>query len=164
MVRKPPGIENGAIRTVPLLSVSPIEEDHHFLEDIFSNYWAPFAGSYWKPHKSLSLESALTALQQNQIPIVISESNLLPGTWKDMLARIKLLPRPPLLIVTSRHADEYLWTEALNLGAYDVVAKPFDPHELIGIVSLAWATLERQILHQPAESNGGIRNVMNAMN
>ena len=55
-------------------------------------------------------------------------------------------------------------TEALNLGAYDVVAKPFDPHELIGIVSLAWATLERQILHQPAESNGGIRNVMNAMN
>jgi len=137
-VRKPPGIENGAIRTVPLLSVSPIEEDHHFLEDIFSNYWAPFAGSYWKPHKSLSLESALTALQQNQIPIVISESNLLPGTWKDMLARIKLLPRPPLLIVTSRHADEYLWTEALNLGAYDVVAKPFDHHELIRIVSFAW--------------------------
>ncbi len=138
MVRKPPGIENGAIRTVPLLSVSPIEEDHHFLEDIFSNYWAPFAGSYWKPHKSLSLDSALTALQQNQIPIVISESNLLPGTWKDMLARIKLLPRPPLLIVTSRHADEYLWTEALNLGAYDVVAKPFDHHELIRIVSFAW--------------------------
>jgi len=138
VVRKPPGIENGAIRTVPLLSVSPIEEDHHFLEDIFSNYWAPFAGSYWKPHKSLSLESALTALQQNQIPIVISESNLLPGTWKDMLARIKLLPRPPLLIVTSRHADEYLWTEALNLGAYDVVAKPFDHHELIRIVSFAW--------------------------
>ena len=137
-MRKPPGIENGAIRTVPLLSVSPIEEDHHFLEDIFSNYWAPFAGSYWKPHKSLSLESALTALQQNQIPIVISESNLLPGTWKDMLARIKLLPRPPLLIVTSRHADEYLWTEALNLGAYDVVAKPFDHHELIRIVSFAW--------------------------
>ena len=138
MVRKPPGIENGAIRTVPLLSVSPIEEDHRFLECIFSNYWAPFAGSYWKPHKSLSLESALTALQKNQIPIVISESDLLPGTWKDMLARIKLLPTPPLLIVTSRHADEYLWTEALNLGAYDVVGKPFDPHELIRIVSFAW--------------------------
>ena len=55
-----------------------------------------------------------------------------------MLARIKFLPSPPLLIVTSRHADEHLWTEARNLGAYDVVAKPFDPHELIRIVSLAW--------------------------
>ena len=55
-----------------------------------------------------------------------------------MLARIKRLPTPPLLIVTSRLADEYLWAEALNLGAYDVVAKPFDSHELIRVVSFAW--------------------------
>jgi len=140
MMRKPLGIETGAIRTIPVLSVSPIEEDHLFLEAIFSNhsFWTPYADCKWKLHRSLSLESALTALQENQIPIVISESDLLPGTWKDMLARIKLLPTPPVLIVTSRHTDEHLWTEALNLGAYDVVAKPFDPHELIRIVSFAW--------------------------
>ena len=131
-------VETDSIRTIPVLSVSPIEEDHRFLEDIFSNYWTPYAGSHWMLHRSLSLESALTALQENQIPIVISESDLLPGTWKDILARIKLLPTPPLLIVTSRLADEYLWAEALNLGAYDVVAKPFDSHELCRIISFAW--------------------------
>jgi hypothetical protein len=35
---------------------------------------------------------------------------------------ILLLPDPPVLIVTSRLADEYLWAEALNPGAYDVLA------------------------------------------
>ena len=143
-MRKPPGIETDSIRTIPVLSVSPIEEDHLFLEGIFSNYWTPFAGSHWKLHRSLSLESALIALHENPIPIVICdgdlicESDLLPGTWKEMLARMKLLPTPPLLIVTSRLADEYLWVEALNLGAYDVLAKPFDSHELSRIVSFAW--------------------------
>jgi CheY-like chemotaxis protein len=139
-MRKLPGIETGAIRTIPVLSVSPIEEDHLFLEGIFSNhsYWTPYADCKWKLHKSLMLESALSTLHKNQIPIVISESNLLPGTWRDMLATIELLPTPPLLIVTSRLADEYLWAEALNLGAYDVLAKPFDSHELCRICSFAW--------------------------
>jgi DNA-binding response OmpR family regulator len=42
------------------------------------------------------------------------------------------------LIVTSRLADERLWVEALNLGAFDVLAKPFDQKELVRSVSLAW--------------------------
>lgn len=49
-----------------------------------------------------------------------------------------LLPEPPCFIVTSELADEYLWAEALNLGAYDVLIKPFDPIELIRSLSLAW--------------------------
>ena len=55
-----------------------------------------------------------------------------------MLDHISLLPDPPLLIVTSRLADERLWAEALNLGAWDVLAKPFDADEVIRIVSIAW--------------------------
>jgi DNA-binding response OmpR family regulator len=45
---------------------------------------------------------------------------------------------PTPLIVTSRLADEKLWAEALNLGAYDVLAKPFDLSELVRSVNLAW--------------------------
>jgi FixJ family two-component response regulator len=40
--------------------------------------------------------------------------------------------------VTSRLADEYLWAEALNLGAYDVLAKPFDTSEVMRVVASAW--------------------------
>ena len=85
-------VETGAIKTIPVLSVSPLEEDHLFLECIFSNhsYWTLYANSNWKLYRRLTLESALAALLGNQIPIVICESDLLPGTWKDMLERTKL--------------------------------------------------------------------------
>jgi hypothetical protein len=138
-MRTPPRVETGAIRTIPVLSASPIEEDHLFLECILSNHsdWT-HANSNWTLYRRLTLESALAALRENQMPIVICEKEVHPGTWKDMLERTKLLPNPPLLIVTSRFADEYLWAEALNLGAYDVAAKPFDSQEVRRIISFAW--------------------------
>jgi DNA-binding response OmpR family regulator len=55
-----------------------------------------------------------------------------------MLEVLTPLSNPPFLIVTSRTADERLWAEALNLGAYDVLAKPYNQAEVIRVVSLAW--------------------------
>ena len=46
--------------------------------------------------------------------------------------------------MASRFADDYLWVEALNLGAYDVLAKPFDITELTRSLSLAWLRSQRQ--------------------
>ena len=54
------------------------------------------------------------------------------------IGAINTLPNPTFLIVTSLLADEHLWAEALNIGAYDVLAKPFDRKEVIRIFSLAW--------------------------
>jgi DNA-binding response OmpR family regulator len=51
---------------------------------------------------------------------------------------VTILPDPPPLIVTSRLADERLWVEALNLGAFDVLAKPFDSTEAMRVVGAAW--------------------------
>jgi len=64
-----------------------------------------------------------------------------PGSWKDVLEQVTILPDPPSLIVTSRLAEERLWAEALNLGAYDVLAKPLDRTEamrVVGAASRAW--------------------------
>ena len=44
---------------------------------------------------------------------------------------------PPLLILTARLADERLWAEALNLGAHDVLERPFEAREVIRIVGIA---------------------------
>ena len=40
--------------------------------------------------------------------------------------------------MTSRLADEHLWAEALNLGAYDLLAKPFDRMEAMRVLDAAW--------------------------
>jgi DNA-binding response OmpR family regulator len=54
------------------------------------------------------------------------------------------MAHPPLFIISSRLADERLWAEALNLGAYDVLAKPFDAREVLHAFSRAlrhWSTV-----------------------
>ena len=62
----------------------------------------------------------------------------MPGTWLDVLERLRERPNLPLLIVTSDFADDRFWAEALNLGAWDVVAKPFIQREITRSIELAW--------------------------
>jgi len=138
-MKKPPGIETDAAENVVVLSISPIEEDHTALKRILSRPESTASTeSKWAIYPAVALESALPVLRANAIPIVLSERDLFPGTWKDVLAETLNLSDPPLLIVASRLADEYLWAEALNLGAYDVLAKPFDPDEVVRVLRSAW--------------------------
>lgn len=47
------------------------------------------------------------------------------------------------LIVTSRLADVYLWAKVLSLGGHDVLAKPFTPEEVCGVVESAFVSITR---------------------
>lgn len=87
---------------------------------------------------------------------MICERDLPDASWTDLLEQAAALPEPPYIIVTSRHADDRLWAEALNLGAYDVLAKPFDAGEVIRIVSLAW-------LHRREKFSGTSPKTLKAM-
>jgi DNA-binding response OmpR family regulator len=114
-----------------VLTVSQNLEDLGFLRDVLSR-------SNWRLVGVGSRREAISFLLDNTIPVVVSESKLSDGTWKDVLADLKRIPNPPRLIVTSDLADERLWAEVLNFGAYDVLAKPFHPSEILRIISLAW--------------------------
>lgn len=130
-MKKKPGAEVNPARIVTVLSVSPLAEDYLPLEAIFYH-------SKWELYKADSVVSALTVMHRREIGVVICERDLSPGTWIDMLEELRSLRGGPPLIVASRRADERLWAEALNLGAYDVLAKPFEHRELVRSVSLAW--------------------------
>lgn len=125
-------------QTIPVLSLSPVENDHTTLEQLLPE-------PEWSVHWADSVRSALTLLRTlRPVPVVVCERDSLPGSWQDVLARTALLPEPPSIIVASWIADDHLWAEALNLGAYDVLAKPFDPVELTRSLSLAWLHGQRQ--------------------
>jgi DNA-binding NtrC family response regulator len=118
-------------RTVTVLSVSPNAEDHASLKAIFDR-------SKWQLFRADCLAAAHAIISRREIGVVICERDLSPGSWVDMLKEGGRVQNPPPLIVTSRLADERLWAEALNVGAYDVLAKPFDRLELVRSVSAAW--------------------------
>jgi DNA-binding NtrC family response regulator len=116
---------------IAVLSVSPLQHDHDTLANLLGR-------DQWRIHNALSLQSASVFLRAHGVPLVICEHDLLPGSWTQLLDEIRLLSIPPFLIVTSQVADDYLWAEALNLGAYDVLAKPFDLTEVTRTLSSAW--------------------------
>jgi DNA-binding NtrC family response regulator len=123
--------------TRALLSISPIDEDHLSLEAILGHSTLV---------KARDINSALVLLQKHHIAVVLCERDLVPGTWIDVLEHITTLPIPPSLIVTSRLADEQLWAEALNLGAWDALASnPFVPDEVIRCVKSGWRRWDNQI-------------------
>ena len=124
--------DRGAAR---ILSVSPLLQDHKALEELLSN-------RQWKIVRAFTCNQAGHLLQSGLFSLVISERDLTPGSWKDVLLEIGAVRNPPFLIVTSSHADDRLWSEALNLGAYDVLVKPFDGTEVMR--SLDTALLHRR--------------------
>jgi DNA-binding NtrC family response regulator len=143
-MRKQPGIANSPNGTLTVLSVSPIEEDHRCLQEIISH-------SNWILYEGRDLVSALAFLQQHEISVILCERDLFSETWVDILDNIRHLRHPPSLIVTSRLADERFWAEAMNLGAWDVLAKPFARSEVLRSVAQAGVHWHHQI-QMPAMS------------
>ena len=133
-MKKQPAIErqSSTAGIITVLSVSPQVEDHQSLQAIIGQ------SKHWMQFTACDLASALALLEKYEIAVLLCERDLLPGGWTDVLERIQSMPNAPSLIVTSRLADEHLWAEALNLGAWDVLAKPFDRMEVIRSIKSAW--------------------------
>lgn len=118
-------------RAKAALLISPFEQDHEILHSLFREQG-------WRLDGAASLRSGLALLKRRAASLVITEQNLSTGNWKDVLEAVCLLPDPPLVVVSSIHADDYLWAEALNLGAYDVLSKPIERSEAVRVLNGAW--------------------------
>jgi DNA-binding response OmpR family regulator len=125
-------------RTVTVLAVSPHEEDHILLRAIFGH-------SNWQLRTARHWHDAQTQLTTRRFSVVVSDAGLPDADWKGVLNGLAKLPDSPVLIVSSRTADERLWAEVLNLGAYDLLMKPFDQTEVVRVIGLAWLNWKRAV-------------------
>ena len=72
-----------------------------------------------------SLQQARDKLELDEYDVVLTEAALPDGRWLDVLHLVRDSSREPQVIVTDAHADARFWAEALNMGAYDLLAQPF---------------------------------------
>lgn len=120
--------------TISVLIVSQIPGDHDELRRML-------CGSPWRLFSASDSRSALRQLRRKRgIALVLCDREF----WKDLLSSVSEMREPPLVIVTARDADEQLWAEALNIGAYDVLAKPFAVAEVVRSLQLGWRYRQRE--------------------
>ncbi len=72
-----------------------------------------------------TLEQARAKLRKQSYNVILTEAALPDGNWLDVLHLTRETPHEVEVIVTDPQADARFWAEALNLGAYDLLAQPF---------------------------------------
>ena len=138
-------VETGTA-AVTVLIVSRAPGDHDALRGVL-------CGSKWSVYSAPDVPSALRQMRRHtNISLIVCDREL----WKELLASTAEMPEAPVLIVSATDADERLWAEALNVGAYDVLAKPFDTAEVVRSLSLGWLHWRRGNEHSPFVQKPGI--------
>jgi DNA-binding NtrC family response regulator len=86
-----------------------------------------------------TLQDARRLLFENSYGAILTEAQLPDGAWTDVMELTFEARVFPAVIVTHPLADDRFWAEVLNLGAYDLLAQPFDQGEVRRILSHACA-------------------------
>ena len=116
---------------VKVLALSSAEPDHNCLQHILDH-------TSWSLWPARNIADAVATVLRLRIPVVLTSESLPDGDWKELLSQLQCLPEPPAVILMTAKADDRLWSDVLECGAYDVIPKPFDKTEVFRIVSLAW--------------------------
>ncbi len=95
-----------------------------------------------------TLKRARQKLEAEAFGVVLTEARLPDGTWADVVRLVGHAQRGSVVVVTDSLADTRFWLDALELGAYDVLAKPFCCGEVQRILVNA--------LHEPPRLSGAM--------
>ena len=131
-----------------ILLVSPCAEDHTTLKSLLQ-------ASGWSINSCSGAMDSIQQIASRRPALIICERDLPDGNWRTVLAACEASASSPLMLVVSRHADENLWAEVLNLGGYDVLMKPFDKAELTRVVGTAWRQWLSRLPEGPVDSPPG---------
>lgn len=129
-----------------VLAVTTHDEDRVALERIFSS-----AG--WRFHHTGDPGSAVQLIEAFGIPVVICDAQMDRCSWQDLHAHAAKSPVAPAVIIAARSADDCLWAEVLNVGGFDVLAKPFEKQEVLWAARTAfeeWAARREKSRAQSA--------------
>lgn len=80
---------------------------------------------------------ALVRVAEGGWTVVVSDVRMPGALGTDVLASARAVDRPPEVVLMTAYADVPSAVAALKAGAYDYLAKPFEPDELLRVVRRA---------------------------
>jgi len=99
--------------------------------------WDVFRRAGWRLYEARSRKQALACLARFPLQVVIASCDTPGWPWKRAWQDLARQPRPPQLVVTSRTADDTLWSEVLNWGGFDVLSEPLQREEVARVIAAA---------------------------
>jgi DNA-binding response OmpR family regulator len=100
--------------------------------------------SEWQLCHAENIAAALKVLDTATVPVAICSCDLKNGDWREMLNAMQELPNAPSLIVGATSADNQFWAEVLNLGAYDLLMRPYNAREVAAVLDAAVRSRDRR--------------------
>ena len=95
----------------------------------------------WDIQSVTSFEQALTRIRRSAVGVVVAQYRPCGRlSWRTLIDELRRATPAPRLIVTDRLADEAMWTEALKVGAHDVLTQPFAQDEVFRVLAHAWCS------------------------
>jgi DNA-binding NtrC family response regulator len=113
-----------------ILFVSPHREDASVLSDMLGSLSASI-------EHVADLKHARGKMMGAAYTVILTEASLPDGSWLDVLDLAHRFTPNSEVIVTDPDADARFWAEALNRGAYDLIAQPFSAMEVQRILGNA---------------------------
>ena len=91
-------------------------------------------------HEFTSPQAAWTYIQNHEVALVVTDWSMPEMTGMDLLFRIRGLAHPPHVIILTAYGTIERAVQAINLGAFNFLEKPFGSEELLSIVKTALPT------------------------
>ena len=88
--------------------------------------------------RAQTLAEASRALSEVNPPLLaFTQSKLPDGNWSDVLSLSQKAASPVNVIVVGREVDTQLYASAIEVGAFDFIAPPFETQDLAHVVRCA---------------------------
>ena len=101
----------------------------------FSSIAANLAGNGIRAGHARDIDEAVASRKLISYDAILCETDRL--SWRAALDSLIEAAPAAAVILMARHADEHLWVDMLQAGAFDVVEKPYRPEDLRWVVTAA---------------------------
>lgn len=113
-----------------ILVVSCDVDHRRALENILSSHG-------WGTVSAADITECRHALVKNRVWLIFCEHELRDGKYDDVLTIVDTLNKNVPVVVTSRLADWDEYLKALDRGAFDLIASPCEPAEVLRLTEQA---------------------------
>lgn len=134
-------------KPISILVVSAEIRNHNSLRDILDR-------EGWKTIYVSAVSECEEVFSNQSVDLVFCDRGLVDGTYRDVLAMTRSKSPRVRLVVTSRLADWEEYLEALDNGAFDLIASPSQTADIISVINQAQHEDEMTSTSSLAEPSG----------